>query len=261
MNTAGSWLPLSDRLEVLQTSGAGFLEGADRNETFVPLESPFLVGGNSILSVHRIGYQPIVDFEVKETHLYESQGLISSNCGKTVTGAYEMAVHLTGLYPPWWEGRVFEETGNYWAAGTSNEKTKEIVQAELLGKLEKDDTVGSEPIGLGTGMIPRDRIASVDFHPQIRGAIKTAWIKHVSGKRNTLVFKSFEQSALAFEGSSVLATWLDESPPLDVYTEALMRSLTTGGLVLITATPLAGLTDLVQQFMPDGVIPDTQIPV
>lgn len=180
--------------------------------------------------------------------------------GKTTTGGFEMAVHLTGLYPKWWQGRVFEETGNYWAAGTSNETTKGIVQSELLGKLEKDDSVSESLLGMGTGMIPAHLIAGVEFHAQIRGAIKTAWIKHVSGKRNTLSFKSFEQGSTAFEGISVLGSWLDESPSLEIYTEVLMRSLTTDGIVLITATPLNGLTDLVMQFMPDGVIPDTQIP-
>lgn len=249
-------LRLSDRLSGLLTSGEEFLLGALQTAIFVPFVPLLLAGNTSIVALIDLGYQPIIDFEVQDTHCYESQGVISHNCGKTITGAFEMATHLTGLYPPWWEGRVFEETGTYWAAGTSNETTKNIVQAELLGKLEKDTSISDDVIGMGTGMIPSHLIAAVEFHAQIRGAIKTAWVRHVSGKRNSLNFKSFEQSSTAFEGQSVLLSWLDESPPLDVYTETLMRSLTTEGGVMITATPLVGLTDLVMQFMPDGVVPE-----
>lgn len=179
--------------------------------------------------------------------------------GKTICGAYESTCHLTGIYPDFWEGRRFEKEISAWACGTSNETTKNVVQAELLGRLEKDDSLAMEHIGLGTGMIPGHLIAGVEFHAQIRGAIKTAWIKHVSGKRSVLSFKSYEQGSTAYEGTAMDWIWMDESPDLAIYTECLMRTMTGDGELIITATPLNGLTDLVMQFMPDGVIPETQI--
>ncbi len=94
--------------------------------------------------------------------------------GKTVSGAFEATCHLTGNYPRWWPGRRFENAIISWACGTSNEKTKGIVQAELLGRLEKDDNVGSDHIGLGTGMIPGHLIASVEFHPHDRTATRSS---------------------------------------------------------------------------------------
>src|SRR4029434_2140296 len=36
------------------------------------------------------------------------------------------------------------------------------------------------------------------------------------------------------------------------YTEALMRTLTTGGITMLTMTPLLGLSEVVLSFLPDG---------
>ncbi len=178
--------------------------------------------------------------------------------GKSTAGAFELACHLQNLYPEWWPGRRFDYPIIAWACGTSNEKTKAIVQTELLGRLEKDTAVGDDHIGMGTGMIPAEKIAAVEFHAQIRGAIKTAWIRTPSGKRSSVIFKSYEQGPEAYEGENVDFIWMDESGPLEIYTECLMRTMTRDGSVAITATPLNGLTDLVQQFMPDGVVPEWQ---
>ncbi len=188
---------------------------------------------------------------------YRSRMFSAGNrVGKTFAGAFELACHLQNSYPDWWPGRRFDYPIVAWACGTSNEKTKGIVQAELLGKLEKDDNVGHDHIGLGTGMVPSAAIAAVEFHAQIRGAIKTAWIRTKEGKRSSLAFKSYEQGAEAYEGEACDFIWLDESCSLEIYTECIMRTMTRGGCVSITATPLNGLTDLVMQFMPDGVVPE-----
>jgi len=39
---------------------------------------------------------------------HKERAFIAGNrCGKTVAGGYETTLHLTGLYPDWWEGRRF----------------------------------------------------------------------------------------------------------------------------------------------------------
>jgi phage terminase large subunit-like protein len=43
--------------------------------------------------------------------------------------------------------------------------------------------------------------------------------------------------------------WLDEEVPKDVYDEALIRTMTTRGIVMMTFTPLSGLTELVISFL------------
>jgi phage terminase large subunit-like protein len=45
--------------------------------------------------------------------------------------------------------------------------------------------------------------------------------------------------------------WFDEEPPQDIYTEGLMRTMTTQGVVIATFTPLSGLTDVALSFMPE----------
>jgi phage terminase large subunit-like protein len=49
--------------------------------------------------------------------------------------------------------------------------------------------------------------------------------------------------------------WLDEEPDLDVYSECLLRTMTTGGLVMCTFTPMLGLSEVVMSFLPEGRMP------
>jgi phage terminase large subunit-like protein len=199
----------------------------------------------------------------RATKVHREVAMIAGNrVGKSEAGAYMTTVFLTGDYPHWWQGRRFPGPITAWAAGTTNEKTREIVQEKLLGRLTRepgDDP--TRPIGLGTGMIPYSRIAAVEKHPQIPNAVKSTWIKHSSGGRSLLTFKSFEQGRPAFEGTTVHAIWGDEEMPIDCYSEALMRTMTCDGVIYLTFTPLAGLSELVLQFMPDGDIPAEQVPV
>lgn len=49
--------------------------------------------------------------------------------------------------------------------------------------------------------------------------------------------------------------WLDEEPPMDVYNEVLIRTATTGGIILLTFTPLSGLSEVVLSFLPSDQRP------
>ena len=50
--------------------------------------------------------------------------------------------------------------------------------------------------------------------------------------------------------------WFDEEPPMDVYNEALIRTATLNGIVMLTFTPLMGLSEVVLSFMPADQRPD-----
>src|ERR1700744_4932602 len=53
--------------------------------------------------------------------------LAANRVGKTEgIGGYESALHLTGRYPDWWEGRRFDRPIQAWVAGASNETTRDI---------------------------------------------------------------------------------------------------------------------------------------
>ncbi len=67
---------------------------------------------------------------------------------------------------------------------------------------------------------------------------------------STLGFKSYQQGRGSFEGTALHGIWLDEEPPEDVYGECLIRTATTDGIVMLTFTPLAGMSEVVMSFMP-----------
>ena len=71
-----------------------------------------------------------------EGHQARQKLLMAANkTGKTFCGAFELAVHLTGQYPNWWEGTRFDRPIKAWAAGNTSANTRDIVQAECLGAL------------------------------------------------------------------------------------------------------------------------------
>src|SRR4051812_17459093 len=65
--------------------------------------------------------------------------LAGNRCGKTQAGAYEMAMHLTGMYPQWWEGKRFDKPVRAWAAGVTGESTRDVVQEKLFGPPDRRD--------------------------------------------------------------------------------------------------------------------------
>ena len=166
--------------------------------------------------------------------------MAANRVGKSEAGAYEVTCHLTGLYPPWWEGRRFSEPVEVWACGTNSQTTRDIVQAKLLGPVQ-------EP---GTGMIPNHLILSCTAaRGGLAGAIETALVRHVSGGQSILGLKTYEQGRQSFEGTAKHVIWCDEEPPADCYTEMLFRTITTKGILLVTFTPLQGMSDVVKGFL------------
>jgi len=211
------------------------------------LYSPFCVDSNNIISYKSIGVNDVFDFEVEKYHNYIAGGLVHHN--SEGIGAYEVALHLTGQYPDWWEGRRFKDPVLAWMAGDTSQTVRDIQQSKLLG-----------PPGLyGTGMIRKDAIAKVN--PKAGGvpdAVESILVKHVSGGLSRGVFKSFDQKRKAFQGDEVDVAWLDEECSMAIYGECLIRTMTTNGLVLLTFTPLLGLSEVVMNFMPNGMIPEDQ---
>ena len=179
---------------------------------------------------------------------YSERCIMAANrIGKTegCTG-YEATLHLTGLYPKWWEGKRFDRPIRMWAAGTSAETTRDILQRKLIGPL--DD--------VGSGLIPKDHIiGSPKRDSGIPDAIETVLVRHVSGGSSRLQFKAYKQGRKSFEGDELDLILLDEEPPEDIYTECLTRLMTTKGHILLGFTPLDGLSATVMLFMPGGQVP------
>lgn len=217
-----------------------------------PDEDTIQPDGSIIHARHK--YPKHLEFFKASAEYRELCFLAANRVGKTWAGAYAMTCHLTGDYPHWWPGRRFKGPIRAWACGKTNETTRDIVQTALLGEITFDN---SRKTVTGTGMIPGAMIGQPSWKQGVQDLVDTIKIRHVSGRYSTLGLKSYQQGRGSFEGTAQHVIWPDEECPLDVYGECLMRTATTNGLVMLTFTPLAGLTETVLQFMPEDDRPAT----
>lgn len=198
---------------------------------------------------------------------YKSRFLCAANrVGKSFSEAMEFAYHATGLYPEDYEGHRFVKSEMVmgddipnphdlimWAVGITGDSTRKVMQKELFGTASA--RMDSE---LGTGAIPRHCI-NLDTLERDGNRILIAQIKHHDPDGNfdgwtTVEFRSTQQGESALMGSTVDYIWFDEESPynsLALYEQALTRTTTTKGKIVITATPENGLTPLVKMFMQD----------
>lgn len=180
----------------------------------------------------------------------ERLALCANRVGKTEgMGGYETALHLTGDYPDWWPGHRFENAIHAWAAGDTRQTTRDIQQAKLLGP----------PEAIGTGLIPGDAILKTTPKAGVPEAVESAHVQHATGGTSILDFRSYDQGRATFQGTERDLIWCDEEPPLEVYMECVTRTMATGGfkggLLIVTFTPLQGMSDVVLLFVPDGELP------
>lgn len=162
--------------------------------------------------------------------------------GKTMAGAAELAIHLTGLYPDWWIGKRFTVPVAAWAVGVTNLTTRDVVQEKLIGPPDRPDE-------WGTGLIPGNLMLRPKLARSVDGAIDSVGVKWAGGGLSTVWFKAYEQGREKFQGPARHVIWQDEEGPLDIYFECLARTLATGGVVYTTFTPEKGWTQLVELFL------------
>ena len=190
---------------------------------------------------------------------YQERCFMAGNrTGKTEgVGCYEVTCHLTGVYPDWWPGRRFNHPVQVWASGKSSTTTRDILQAKFLGPKER----------CGTGMIPFRSIVHTVAKSGVPDAVESVYVRHQpTGRQSLLQFKSYDQKRQAFEGTTQDVILLDEEPPMDIYVECLTRTMTTqigeeNRLILLTFTPLQGVTELIKQFLPGGRVVDSKLKV
>lgn len=201
---------------------------------------PIVLSDNKIISVEPIGRKEVYDFTVEKYHNYIAADLIHHNTEGV--GLYELTLHATGRYPTWWQGRRFDRPIQGWAAGDTQKTVRDILQAKLFG-----------PVNLiGTGVLPGEYIERTVRSHGVAEAIEAVHVRHVSGGTSKITLKSYEQRREAFQGTEQDVILLDEEPPLDIYTECLLRTATNNGMLMLTFTPLRGISDVVIAFLPDS---------
>lgn len=177
--------------------------------------------------------------------LATQRAIIAANkIGKTFCAANEVAMHATGRYPEWWEGHRFNRPVTIMCAGNTNDTTRDIIQTELFGDPEDDAT-------LGTRAIPKDAIAGKPTKkPGVQNAFESVLIRHKSGGRSKIVFKAYEMGFKKFMGKEYDIQWLDEEPPIDVWSQVVRATFAKrDAIIMCTFTPEEGMTQVVTQFM------------
>jgi phage terminase large subunit-like protein len=222
------------------------LQGSEQHTAiFFPLSHPSLVGGGKIRIIVPLGLQPIIDFTVPEFKNYLAAGVFHHNTGKSEAIVYAATLFLTGKYPSWWMGRRFDKPVNILVAGENSKLVRDSIQAKFFGASGER----------GTGMIPKDLIIDTTSKAGTADAVDTVHVKHVSGV-STMGFSSYDSGREAFQATTRDVILLDEEPPMAIYTECLIRTMTTKGLVMAALTPLRGITELVRYFMSAEQISD-----
>lgn len=161
--------------------------------------------------------------------------------GKTYCGAAEVSMHATGIYPSWWAGKRFSQAVDCWVATDSFSSLKNAIMPLYLG--------GATELEFGTGTLPKERIESWRQNPHVPGSLESVRVKHISGGVSTIYFKSYEQGRDKFQGAKIGVIHLDEEPPQDIFAECAMRMAATNGCLLLTMTPLKGMSDVCLRFL------------
>jgi len=198
-------------------------------------------------------YRPY-PFQIKfhEAGDWASQRLLmaANRVGKTESAAAETTYHLTGNYPEWWKGKRFRKPILAWVCGATNEKTRDTVQKKLFG-----DPIN--PDAWGTGFVPLACLGDVDDKRVRKPNVPNAWqavlVRHhtdgIFDGWSVCALKAYEAGYKIFTSESVDVIWLDEEPPQNIMTQAMIRQVDNEGILYMSFTPEEGMTLVVTQFM------------
>ncbi len=174
----------------------------------------------------------------------------ANRMGKTFALCNEDAFHMTGVYPDWWQGRVFNHPVDWGVAGETNETTRNILQYTLFGNIETGVP----------GIVPPDRIVKKTNRAcNVVGVYDEVHVAHERsqefGRPSIVSLKSYKQGWSTFQGVSKHGYHLDEEPNPEekiqrkIFNEVRMRLVDKNGLLMVGFTSLRMRTDIVSFFL------------
>lgn len=176
---------------------------------------------------------------------YRTRLFVAGNqVGKSTSAAVEIACHMTGIYPSWWDGIRFERPVSGWIVGKNTALVTQTIQPNLLGPVN----------AFGTGLIAKEclDLATLTDVKRASSPISTFRVKHISGGYSTCAFKSGEQGRESFQAATLDFVWCDEEVPYDVFNECAVRLMVRKGIMLYSFSPLKGTSEVIKAFSVDG---------
>lgn len=202
---------------------------------------------DSALSAFNMFYDWQGDFTAATKTHHEACLCAANQIGKTFTGATIDAMHLTGEYPEDFPGHTFDFPPLVWGLGFSMEKTRDLLQTALFGRMINRKFEG--------GLVPANKIIGYESAGGTVNAMRTVRVKHKHGI-STIQFWSYSQGQHAIMGDVVDWFHVDEEPKDQNIRPQLLTRLINGdqgrgGRGIYTFTPENGRTELVIKFMDD----------
>jgi phage terminase large subunit-like protein len=186
--------------------------------------------------------------EFHATGLFAKERMLrgGNRIGKSFAVSREGAMHLTGIYPDDWNGYVYTKPINMWAGG--------VAERELLQLKEYYIGTLGKPGAIHPSLIVKQDLSQNLFY-----------IQHVSGGVSRLRIKTYKQGEEAWQAETVDVIHLDEEPPPKIYSEAITRTASVSedhhGMIMLSMTPLKGMTSLLLKFMERVIYDDKGIEI
>lgn len=199
--------------------------------------------------LYALHYQPsqkALEFYASGLNARQRMWLGAVRSLKTSSVVNEVACHLHGFYPPYWNGYRYDRPVRWLCGTVKAQKTRDVLQKYFL---EGDRQFGLLPF------IHPSRIVSATRTGGVPNAVDRLYVRHISGGVSELKFVSFAEGASGLQSETFDGAHLDEAPDFDVYNEVLYRTTAFGDyrtFVLLTMWPEHGRDELVDFFMNKG---------
>ena len=194
-------------------------------------------------------------------HAFVAENIVVSNSGKSHSAAHKVGWDAMGMYPEhgWYHGTRTNRGIDIWVVGDTNENTRDNCQKKLFGP--DPDRPGWTDTPGENALIPQKYIVGKPTRRTgVAGAFDSVFVKHVpSDTLSKITFKShaMDQQALASWTGDLV--WIDEEAPKEKFDELLMRIIRRKGQLILSFTPLLGVTPMVKFLLeapPDLVTKD-----
>ena len=200
----------------------------------------------SLSTVFNLLYSWQFEFVEATKEYHETCMCAANQIGKSMTGRFIDACHLTGKYPEGYPGYKFEYAPLIWCLGYSMEKTRDLLQTPLFGRF----TPGT---GFEGGLVPKEKIISHESAGGTANAMRTVRVQHEFGT-SVVQFWSYSQGQHAIMGDVVDWVHVDEEPrDQSIRPQLITRTANgdrgRGGRIIYTLTPENGRTELIIKFM------------